>query len=418
MPSEEIETLIVGGGQAGLAMSDMLSRRRLGHLVVERHGIAERWRSERWTGLRFQFPNWSIRLPGFAFNNAAPDGFATSAEIVAYLTDYAAFIKAPVRCGVKVDALRRRGSGFVAETSRGAIEAHNVVVATGPYQRPVVPDLLAGNRRLFQLHASAYREPDQLPAGSVLIVGSGASGTQIAEELHRAGRPVFLSVGRHKRMPRRYRGQDLIWWLSELGIDQTPAANRGPDKTLPLITGAYGGHTIDFRELAGQGITLLGKVAAASAERVAIAPDLGASLAAGDKAYFGFLEFVDAHVRSTGLDVPAEPEAWIVGPDPTCVTQPIPQLDLDEASITSVIWATGYAFDFGWIDLPVLDSSGEPRHRDGITDVPGLYFIGLPWLSKMNSSFLSGVGDDAARLAGHIAENRQRPSSIASCAVS
>jgi putative flavoprotein involved in K+ transport len=407
MPSERIEILIIGGGQAGLAMSDMLSRRGLQHLVVEQHRIAERWRSERWTGLRFQFPNWSVRLPGFAFDHVAPDAFATSAEIVEYLTDYAAFIRAPVQCGVKVNVLRqhRSGVGFIAETSDGVIKAHNVVVATGPYQHPIVPDLLAGNSRVFMVHASAYKAPDLLPKGSVLIVGSGASGTQIAEELHRAGRRVFLSLGRHKRMPRRYRGRDMIWWLNALGLDQTPVAKRGPDKTLPLITGAYGGHTIDFRELARQGITLLGRVEAVNGEGLAISSDLTNSLSAGDKAYFGFLNMVDTHVRESGTCFPVEPEAWITEPDPACVTHPVLQLDLNKAGITSVIWATGYTFDFSWIDLPVLDRSGDPKHRGGITDVPGLYFIGLPWLSKMNSSFLSGVGDDAARLADHIAEN-------------
>jgi len=412
MRHEYIETLIIGGGQAGLAMSDMLSQRRLPHLIVEQHRIAERWRSERWTGLRFQFPNWSIRLPGYKFEHADPNGFATSSEIVDFLTAYAVFIKAPVRSGVKVTALRQQSGrpGFVAETSGGPIEAGNVVVATGPYQRPVIPDLLAGNSRVFQVHASVYKDPDQLPAGSCLIVGSGASGTQIAEELQRAGRRVFLSVGRHKRVPRRYRGQDLMWWLGELGLDKTTAAKRGPDKTLPLITGAYGGHTIDFRELAQQGISLLGRVTAASGDTLAIEADLSASLVAGDKTYFAFLDMVDEHVQRSGMNAPAEPSARIRKEEPACVTAPIAQVDLMKEGITSIIWATGYTFDFGWIDLPVLDSSGEPKHRDGVTDVPGLYFLGLPWLSKLSSSFLSGVGDDAAALAERILRNSTVPS--------
>jgi putative flavoprotein involved in K+ transport len=257
--------LVVGGGQAGLALSHMLSQRGCQHLVLERGRIAERWRTERWDGLRFQFPNWSVQLPDFPFPHADPDAFATSAEIVDFLNAYADFIAAPIRCGVTVTALRRRegASGFVAETSNGAIEAANVVVATGPYQRPIIPALLPEDASLFQVHASRYREPDQLPPGAVLIVGSGASGAQIAEELVRAGRHVYLSVGHHRRLPRRYRGRDLIWWLSALGLDQTPVENRGPDKSLPLITGAYGGHTIDFRHFATQGMTLLGRVEAA-----------------------------------------------------------------------------------------------------------------------------------------------------------
>lgn len=412
MPDEYIETLIIGGGQAGLAMSDMLSRRSLPHLVIEQHRIAERWRSERWSGLRFQFPNWSIGLPGYKFEHGDPNGFATSTEIVDFLTAYAALIKAPVRSGVKVAALRQPSGqpGFVAETSAGPVEARNVVVATGPYQRPVIPDLLAGNRGVFQLHANAYKEPEQLPAGSILIVGSGASGTQIAEELQRTGRRVFLSVGRHKRVPRRYRGKDLMWWLGEMGLDQTTAAQRGPDKTLPLITGAYGGHTIDFRELASHGITLLGRVAAAKGDTLVIEADLAATLAAGDKTYFAFLDKVDEHVQRSGMDAPTEPSARSAKRDPACVLSPIARLDLRKEGITSIIWATGYTFDFGWINLPVFDSSGEPKHRNGVTDLPGLYFLGLPWLSKMNSSFLSGVGDDAAALVEHIAANSAFPS--------
>lgn len=405
MPTGCIETLIVGGGQAGLTMSHALSQRGGQHLVLERGRIAERWRSERWDGLRFQFPNWSVRLPNFPYGHADPDAFATSQDILDFLVAYADFIAVPIRCGVTVTRLRR-GVGmscFVAETSDGPIEATNVVVATGPYQRPVVPTSLLGNVDLFQVHASAYRNPGQLPPGAVLIVGSGASGAQIAEELVRAGRRVYLSVGRHRRMPRRYRGRDLIWWLSTLGVDQTPLEERGPDRSLPLITGAYGGHTIDFRDFARQGVMLLGRVLAAQGDILELAPDLPDSLASGDAAYAACLDMVDAHVAEHGLDMPEEPAARTVQPDPPCVVEPVRHLDLRTASVSAVIWATGYSCDFSWIDLPVLDARGEPVHRGGISEVPGLYFLGLPWLSKMNSSFLAGVGDDAARLVDHIA---------------
>jgi putative flavoprotein involved in K+ transport len=200
--------------------------------VLERGRIAERWRTERWDGLRFQFPNWSVRLPDFPFRHVDPDAFATSADIVDFLTAYAAFVRPPVRCGVTVTRLSQadEGSSFLAETSAGQIMAANVVAATGPYQRPVIPDLLR-DASIFQVHASGYREPTQLPRGAVLVVGSAASGAQITEELVRSGRCVYLSVGRHRRMPRRYRGRDLIWWLSTLGLDQTPVERRGPDTT-------------------------------------------------------------------------------------------------------------------------------------------------------------------------------------------
>ena len=233
MIAEHVQTLIIGGGQAGLNMSHMLSRCGCPHLVLERGRIGERWRSERWDGLRFQFPNWSVKLPDFPFPCEQPDGFATSHEIVAYLEAYAQRVNPPIRCGVAVTGLRagEAGRGILAQTSAGVIAARNVVIATGPYQRPIVPRLLAGDCNLFQVHASAYKGPEQLPSGAVLIVGSGASGAQIAEELSRAGRKVYLSVGRHKRMPRRYRGRDLIWWLAEMGLDQTPVELRGPETT-------------------------------------------------------------------------------------------------------------------------------------------------------------------------------------------
>jgi len=404
MPVELVETLIIGGGQAGLVMSHRLKQRGLAHLVLERQRIAERWRSERWDGLKFQFPNWSVRLPEFAFPHTDPDAFASTAEIIQFLDAYAAFVAPPIRCGVEVTRLRRRdgASGFVAETADGAIEADNVVVATGPYQRALIPDLLR-DHPVFQVHASNYRSPEQLPSGAVLVVGAGASGAQIAEELQRAGRKVYLSVGTHRRLPRRYRGRDLFWWLAEMGIDQTPTAQRGASALGPVISGAYGGETIDFRRYADNGMTLLGPLRRARGGVVEIAPGLGESMAAGDLVFTAFLDMVDGFVKLRGLDVPEEPEARATLPDPRGVTEPLQQLDLATEGIGAVIWATGYGVDFDWIDIAVKDANGDPVHRDGITEIPGLYFLGLPWLSKMNSSFLSGVGDDAAVLADHIA---------------
>jgi putative flavoprotein involved in K+ transport len=408
MSIERVQTLVVGGGQAGLAMSHMLTRRGCPHLLLERSRIAERWRTERWDGLRFQFPNWSVRLPDFPLPHADPNGFATSSEIVEFISAYARFIAAPIRCGVSVVALRRRdgGAGFVAETSDGPVQAENVVVATGPYQRPVIPSLLQDDAGVFQVHASQYKHPDQLPSGAVLVVGSGASGAQITEELFRAGRRVYLSVGRHSRLPRRYRQQDLIWWLSELGLDRISAEERGSDRSKPLITGAFGGNTIDFRRFAAEGVTLLGRMQAVRQGVVDFAPDLAKRLAYGDASYSGFLDMVDAHVQRQALDIPEDTPARAAWPDPPCVTEPLRQLDLRAAYISTVIWATGYAYDFGWLEVPVLDARGEPVHRQGMTNVPGMYFLGLRWLSNFKSSLLSGIGEDAARLADHIAVAR------------
>jgi len=404
MPVERVETLVIGGGQAGLVMSHRLKQRGLSHLVLERRRIAERWRSERWDGLAFQFPNWSVRLPDFPFPHTDPDAFATTDEIIRFIEAYAAFVAPPIRCGVEVTRLRRRdgASGFIAETAGGTIEADHVVVATGPYQRALIPDLLR-DHPVFQVHASKYQNPKQLPSGAVLVAGAGASGAQIAEELQRAGRRVYLSVGTHRRLPRRYRGRDVIWWISEMGIDRTPTAQRGASALGPVISGAYGGHTIDFRRYAADGMILTGHLRSAQGGVIEIAPGLAENLGDGDLVFTTFLNFADGFAKLRGLDLPEELEVRTKLPDPVCVTEPLQRLDLDASGIGAVIWATGYGVDFGWIDIPVKDANGDPQHRNGITDVPGLYFLGLPWLSKMSSSFLSGVGDDAVVLADHIA---------------
>jgi putative flavoprotein involved in K+ transport len=411
MSIKRIETLIIGGGQAGLTMSHHLSKRRRPHLVLERGQVGERWRSERWDGLHFQTPNALVRLPDFPLPQTNPDGFATRGEMVAFLDAYATFIAAPVRCGVAVTALRRQdgGSGFVAETPAETMVADHVVVATGPFQRPIVPALLPETPGITQLHASLYRAPEQLPPGAVLVVGAGASGAQIAEELMRSGRQVYFSVGRHKRAPRRYRGHDHIWWWIETGMDQTPPEKRPADRSPVVHTGAYGGRTMDFRDFARQGMVLLGRAEAARDGEMTFAPDLLDNLAHGDAAYHAFMDFVDAHIRAKGMDLPEDPDARLITPTPASLATPVRQLDLPKQGIGTVIWATGYGFDFQWIDLPVLDGHGMPVHEKGVTALPGLYFLGLPFLSKMSSSFLFGVGDDAERLADHIVTNMASP---------
>jgi putative flavoprotein involved in K+ transport len=405
MPAERIETLVIGGGQAGLTMSHRLKQRGLAHLVLERHRIAERWRSERWDSLRFQFPNWSVRLPDFSFPHDDPDAFATTSEILSFIEAYAAFVDPPIRCGVAVTRLHRDGDGFLAETRDGAIVARNVVVATGPYQRPLTPDLLRDEPGLIQVHASRYANPEKLPEGAVLVIGGGASGAQIADELSRAGRRVFLAIGEHTRMPRRYRGRDLTWWFETLHLfDMLP--EQRTTRVNPSISGAYGGRTIDFRDYVDEGITLLGRVTAARDGVLDIADGLAAHLAQGDLVYSFLLDMMDEYVRKRGLDLPEDAAARARRPDPPCVTSPIRKLDLRAENINAVIWATGYGLDFGWIDIPVFDARGEPLHRGGISEVPGLYFLGLQWLSRMKSAFLSYVGDDAADLADHIASRR------------
>jgi putative flavoprotein involved in K+ transport len=396
---EAIDTLIIGGGQAGLAMSYHLTQRGHPHLVLERGRVGERWISERWLGMHFQTPNAMVTLPGYKLPAEDPDGFGTATEIAAYLRDYAARFAVPVRTGVAVTALSRTGAGFTAETSAGPIQAKNVIVATGPYQTPLIPNILPQTLGVVQMHANSYRAPESLPPGAVLVVGAGASGAQIADELLRSGRKVYFSVSRHKRTPRRYRGLDHVRWWIETGFDRTPAALK-PAEMLPLVhSGAYGGKTIDFREFAARGMVLVGRVESAEGSVVRFAPDLMDNLAEGDAGYQAVMNGIDAFIAKTGMDLPPDPAARQLAPEPAGLRELIRELDLSEAGITSVIWATGYGVDFSWIDIPIFNASGSPRHQAGATEVEGLYFLGLEWLSKISSHFLVGVGDDADRLA-------------------
>jgi putative flavoprotein involved in K+ transport len=300
---DQCETIIVGAGQAGLVMSHELSNRGLQHILLERGRVAERWRSERWDGLHFQTPNLLVGLPGYALVHNNPNGFATAAQIANFLEGYASFIAAPVRQGISVTRLAvDEGAGYSLETSRGSLRATNVVVATGPFQRPVIPPLIPAECEVKQLHAAHYRNPAQLPAGAVLVIGAGASGAQIAEELMRAGRQVYLSVSKHKRAPRRYRGHDHVWLWVETGLAKTPPERLNPDQSPLVHTGAHGGHTIDFRDYARQGMMLLGRAEAANKEGMTFAADLADNLAHGDAAYLAFLDFVDAHIDRTRMN--------------------------------------------------------------------------------------------------------------------
>jgi putative flavoprotein involved in K+ transport len=346
----QVETLIIGGGQAGLAVSEHLGKLGKPHVILERHRIAERWRSNRWDSLVANGPAWHDRFPSATFA-CDPDSFATKDEIVDYFVAYAQQIAAPIRCGVEVTALRTQADtpGFLATTSEGVIAATNVVVATGPFQRPVIPTVVPPGSGIEQIHYADYRNHAKLRKGAVLVVGAGSSGVQIADELARAGRPVYLSVGQHNRPPRRYRGRDFVWWLGVLGEWDTKVIAPGTEHITIAVSGARGGQTVDFRDLAARGITLTGSARNYKDGVIEFAPDLATNIAHGDANYLSVLDAVDAYVAQNRIELPEEPQARTIGPDPQCLTDPLFRLNLAEAGITSIIWATGYALDFGWL---------------------------------------------------------------------
>lgn len=403
MSVEKVETLVIGAGQAGIAMSEHLSKRGVPHLVIERNRIAERWRSERWDSLVANGPAWHDRFPNKLFDKTDPEGFAPAGQIVDYLVEYAAQFKAPIRTGVEVKSLRKEGDVFIAETADGVIEAKNVVAATGPFQKPVIPALVPQTAEITQIHSATYHNPAQLPEGAVLVIGAGSSGVQIADELRRAGRKVYLSVGPHDRPPRRYRGKDFVWWLGALGQWNIEALEPGLEHVTIAVSGAQGGHTVDFRDLAATGITLVGRTESYKDGALSFSADLEKNIAGGDANYLGMLQAADAYIAHEGLDLPEEPEAHKLGAMPACATDPLLALNLKDAGVTSIVWATGYALDFSWIKLDVFEAGGKPRHKRGVSEVPGLYFLGLAWLSRRASPFIWGVWHDADYLAEQIA---------------
>ncbi len=407
MPSQEIEVLVVGAGQAGIAMSEHLGLLGVPHLVVERDRVAERWRSWRWDSLVANGPAWHDRFPGQEFNIDA-DGFATKEQIADYFVAYAEKIDAPIRTGVEVTSVRKNNgrAGFCVETSDGPIEARFVVAATGPFQRPIIPTVVPDGAGIHQIHSSGYRNPQQLPEGGVLVVGAGSSGVQIADELQQAGRQVYLAVGPHDRPPRSYRGRDFCWWLGVLGKWDASAPPRGAEHVTIAVSGAHGGNTVDFRDLASSGITLLGMAGPFDNGVMRFASDLRTNIENGDANYLSMLDEADAYIARNGIDLPEEPEARVFGPDPDCVTDPVLELDLGAAGVTSIIWAVGFAYDYRWLQVDAFDENGKPRHQRGVSSEPGLYFLGLPWLSRRGSSFIWGVWHDAKYLADQIAIQR------------
>lgn len=396
---EQQETVVIGAGQAGLAMSAVLQRRGMEHLVLERRRIGERWRSERWDSLRFQFPNWTLELPGWAYAGSDQHGFAHWREIVRVIEAYAASTRPPVRERCEVTELGTDGPHFVLSIPDGAIRARRVVVATGPFQRPRIPEMSDRiTSSVMQTDPTRYRRPEDLPDGAVLVVGSGASGCQIAEELLRAGRTVLLSVSRHRRVPRRFRGKDVYWWLDRLGrfsqtIDSFPGRQPPPSTA---VTGVGGGYDVDVRAMAAQGVRVLGRVLGVSGSRLALASDANEILDAADAAFAGFVAAA-RDFAATNVDVDLEDDEPISATPHANLSEPT-SLDMARENVAAIVWATGYDYDYGWLHAPVIDVHGRPLQRRGVSPVPGLYFVGLHWMHTFKSGLFSGVGSDAEYL--------------------
>ena len=405
MSVEKINTLVVGAGQAGIAMSEHLSLVGVPHVVLERNRIAERWRSERWDSLVANGPAWHDRFPGLKFEGVSPEAFPPKERMAQYFEAYAAMLKAPVRTGVEVRQVERNVGrpGFKVTTSEGVIEAINVVAATGPFQIPAYPKIVPETDNIQQLHSSVYKNPGQLREGAVLVVGAGASGSQIAEELRKAGKTVYLSVGEHYRPPRSYRGRDYCWWLGALGLWDEVKTKPKKQHVAFAVSGYEGGKTVDFRRLAHMGVTLVGLTRAYKDGVITFEEGLARNVAEGDQAYFDVLREADAYIEQNGLPFAPEPEAWELLPDPDCLKEPIMSLDLAKAGITTILWATGFTFDYSWLKVNAFDEKGAPFHKRGISAESGIYFLGLPNLVNRASSFIYGVWHDAKYIADHIA---------------
>ena len=404
--SKQIDTIIVGGGQGGLATSYYMTKQGREHLVLEQEDqAAVVWRN-RWDSFTLNTPNWMTQLPGVKYQGNDPDGFIPRDEIVALFEAYIEHFKLPVKFGTRVTSVEPLPgeAGYRVSTGKGEYEATNVVIAAGLHQHPRVPAFSANlPAEICQLHSSAYRNPEALPAGAVLVVGSAQSGCQIAEELYQSGRKVYLSVSSAPRFPRRYRGKDVTWWMNKVGlfsktVDQLPSP-KAKFAANPHTTGKDGGRTINLHQFARDGVVLSGHIENVQGGRVILAPDLKGNLAKGDKAEAEIVKTINDYIEKNELDFPLEalPEL-----SDGYQAEEILELDLKSAGINSVVWATGFKFDFSWVKLPAFDEDGYPVQKRGVTQFPGLYFIGLPFLHTPKSGLLFGVGDDAAHVAKHI----------------
>ncbi|MEO1147468.1 MAG: MSMEG_0569 family flavin-dependent oxidoreductase [Cyanobacteria bacterium J06638_22] len=403
--------IIIGGGQAGLSMSYCLTQRKIDHILFERYQIAYSWKEQRWDSFCLVTPNWQCQLPGFPYPGVDPHGFMGKKEIVQYIAEYVHQFDLPIREGVAVTRLRSHSEkDFEVVTSIGDYTADQVVIATGGYHTPRIPRMAERlSPSIMQLHSSNYRNPEQMPSGEVLVVGTGQSGCQIAEDLHLAGRRVHLCVGSAPRSPRMYRGKDVVDWLDQIGyydlsLDKHPQKETIRHRTNHYVTGRDGGREIDLRKLAMEGMQLYGRLDDIVGDRLQFQDNLKQHLDAADAVSESIKRTIDQHVDKNSLDAPTEaPYVPVWEPD-----APLLELKYQDANITSVVWSTGFDTDYRWVSLPVFDGNGDPCHDRGVTQVKGLYFLGLPWLYTWGSGRFSGIARDALYLADQVVAKRSQ----------
>jgi putative flavoprotein involved in K+ transport len=409
-------TIIVGAGQCGLAMSRCLTDRSIDHVLLERGEVANSWRSGRWDSLRLLTPNWQSRLPGFRYRGDDPDGFMTMPEVIEFLDAYASAINAPVEANTAVTSVRASDDRFWVTTTEGEWRCRTVVLAGGACNRPDIPELAAQvPRNIRSITPADYRHPDQLEDGGVLIAGASATGIQLADEIQRSGRPVTLAVGGHVRAPRVYRGMDIMWWLDAAGIlderyDQVDDVVRARSLPSFQLVGSPARSTIDLNTLQARGVRLVGRLAGMNDGRAQFSGSLRNQCTLADLKLGRLLDAIDEWATDHGLDDEIEPPRRYA---PTGVEESPPLLlDLNTGQIKTIIWATGYRPDYSWLDIPVLDHKGRVRHDGGVTDCPGLYLIGMPFLRRRKSSLIDGAGDDARDLSTHLVDHLSRISTF------
>jgi len=403
------DVLVIGAGHAGLAMSRRLAERSIDHMVIERGEVANSWKTERWDSLRLLTPSWQSRLPGYEYRGDDPEGFRTMPETIAFLEGYAESISAPVRTHTAVTSVRPAENGYAVFTTRGTWRSRAVVLASGACNIANIPPELAAAlpATVASLAPTRYRNPAQLAEGGVLVVGASATGVQLAEEIHRSGRPVTLAVGEHIRMPRRYRGRDIQWWMDAAGVldlryDEVDDLNRARRVPSLQLVGDPAGRTVDLNALAAIGVRLVGRLAGLRDGKALFSGSLANQAALSDLKMNRLLDAVDEWASRQGLDGEVPPPERFA---PTRVeAAPLLSLDLERAGIRTVLWATGYRPDHSWLELPVFDRKGRIRHDGGVvTEAPGLYVMGLPFLRRRKSALIDGAGDDARELAAHLA---------------